>query len=97
MSAIAVSAGALDAARRRALLELVRRELRAAHAGLRGAGIGAAAVSRMLDERISLLTADSLLAAERRALARSAHRRSDDDADLVEDVEDTVNLNGVGQ
>jgi hypothetical protein len=94
MSAIAASAGPCGAARRKALYELLRRELRTAHAGLLTAGAAPPAVSRLLDERISLLSADALLAAERRARGRSAHDRPDDAEDLADDP---VDFDGVGQ
>jgi hypothetical protein len=93
MSAISAAAGTLDAARRRTLLELLRRELRAAHAGLLGAGAAPPAVSRMLDERISLLAADSLLAEEQRALARAVRSGGDDAKDVVDGL---VDVDGVG-
>lgn len=79
-----------DAAQRRALLDLLRRELRAAHARVLAAGAPSQEISSLLEERIRRLGGGRAAGP-----GRSAHRQRGDD---VEDRgDDPVDLGGVVQ
>jgi hypothetical protein len=98
MSATAAGAGAgaeigAPDARRRALFALLRAELAAAQARVLDSGCSPRAVSRLLDERISLLSADCPLATEPRTGSPQG-RHPDDVQDLGDDP---VECGGIGQ
>jgi hypothetical protein len=102
MSATAAGAGAeaeteaeagTPDARRHALFVLLRAELAAARARMLDSGSSPRAVSRLLDERISLLSADHPLATEPRTGSPHGHH-SDDVQDLGDDP---VECGGIGQ
>ncbi len=108
MSATAAGTGAKAEAdapdtRRRALFVLLRAELAAARARLLDAGCAPRAVSRLVDERISLLNADCPLAPQPRTGSphgRDRHlgSRPDPDPDDVQHLgDDPVERGGIGQ
>ena len=91
-------------ARRRALFVLLRAELAAARTRMLDAGCSSHAVSRLLDERISLLSADGPIDAEphstigtgTRAESRTGSPQGHEPDDVQDLSDDPVECGGIG-